>query len=291
MKKLGICIPTYNRAKLLDRLLESITYTKDIIVSICDDGSKDDTYKIIKRHQTRISIIYNYQENSGRASALRKSILNCEAEFLMLVDSDDYFEKKGIQNIYECIKKNSAKKFFVFPIRIKIKNKFKNVSLSGISETNYISLRADYKIRHDLQEVINKNLLLDVLYKDPVNIKRIPTSYLWFKASEREKCLPIDISPVKIKEYLNDGMSNNLLPLKVNYPKYLVDIYKIALNCREYQSLLYRIKCKILFYRYSFHNKNFKLTRYSDFLFYFVGYVIGLSDILRLVIFFKKKLW
>ena len=56
MKKLGICIPTYNRAKLLDRLLEFITYTKDIIVSICDDGSKDDTYKIIKRHQTRISI-------------------------------------------------------------------------------------------------------------------------------------------------------------------------------------------------------------------------------------------
>ena len=82
-----------------------ITYTKDIIVSICDDGSKDDTYKIIKRHQTRISIIYNYQENRGRASALRKSILNCNAEFLMLVDSDDYFEKKGIQNIYECIKK------------------------------------------------------------------------------------------------------------------------------------------------------------------------------------------
>ena len=43
------------------------------------------------------------------------------------------------------------------------------------------------------------------------------------KRLKEKNVLPIDISPVKIKEYLNDGMSNNLLPLKVNYPK-MVDI-------------------------------------------------------------------
>ena len=61
MKKLGICIPTFNRACLLDRLLRSIPKLNDIVISICDDGSNDDTYKIIETHQERIDIIYNYQ--------------------------------------------------------------------------------------------------------------------------------------------------------------------------------------------------------------------------------------
>ena len=55
MKKLGICIPTYNRAKLLDRLLKSIPQLNDIVISICDDGSKDKTYQIIKTHKERIA--------------------------------------------------------------------------------------------------------------------------------------------------------------------------------------------------------------------------------------------
>ena len=45
MKKLSICIPTYNRSKLLDRLLNSIPSSNDIMVSICDDGSMNDTYE------------------------------------------------------------------------------------------------------------------------------------------------------------------------------------------------------------------------------------------------------
>ena len=86
MKKLAICVPTYNRAKLLERLLQSIPTISDIVVSICDDGSQDNTYQIIQNHKSRISINYIYQNNRGRASALRKSILNCKAEFFMLVD-------------------------------------------------------------------------------------------------------------------------------------------------------------------------------------------------------------
>ena len=135
----------------------------------------------------------------------------------------------------------------VFPTRIIKGSKSIEVSLSGIPQTSYISIRSDYKVKHDLQEVIHHRLLLDVLYEDPVDIRRIPTSYLWFKASEKEKCVPVNSSPVKIKEYFNDGMSANLLPLKVRYPKYMVYKYKIALESKQYRSLYYRLKYKILF--------------------------------------------
>ena len=63
MKKLAICIPTYNRDKLLDRLLKSIPKFNDIVVSICDDGSKDNTNQIIKNHQNRLSINYIYKSS------------------------------------------------------------------------------------------------------------------------------------------------------------------------------------------------------------------------------------
>ena len=61
MKKLAVCVPTFNRAELLDRLLNSIPASEEIMVSICDDGSKDNTLEIVQKHQSRISINYVYQ--------------------------------------------------------------------------------------------------------------------------------------------------------------------------------------------------------------------------------------
>jgi glycosyltransferase involved in cell wall biosynthesis len=288
MKKLAVCVPTFNRAQLLDRLLNSIPVSEDIMVSICDDGSKDNTLEIVQKHKSRISINYVYQRNSGRAGALRKSILNAEAEFVMVVDSDDYIEKEGIEIILKSLKKNTSVSFFVFPITIFKNSLSQIILLNGIPQTNYVALRSDFGVKGDLQEVISHKLLLNVMYEDPKDIRRIPTSYLWFKASEQVDCLPVESLPVKVKEYSKDGMSANLLPLKVNYPKYLVSMYKIALRSKQFKSLFYRFKYTILFYRYSFHNKTFGLLKLRDFPFYLIGFIYGLFDLLMLSIFYKK---
>lgn len=288
MKKLAICIPTYNRSKLVDRLLSSIPSTEEIMVSVCDDGSDDNTHEIVKNHQSRISIKYQFQKNKGRASSLRKSIQNSEGEFVMIADSDDYFTKNGIENILKTIKENSSLSFFVFPTKIVKKFKSFDVKLQGIPETNYISLRSDYKVKNDLQEVIHHKLLFEVLYEDPKDIRRIPTSYLWFKASMKVNCFPVDCQAVKVKEYLSDGMTENLLPLKVRYPKYLVYTYKTAIESNQYTSSFYRLKYTILFYRYSFHYKKFKLLRYQDFPLFLFGYIYGFFDLLRLAVSNKK---
>ena len=44
--------------------------------------------KLLKIINQEYLINYTYQENRGRASALRKSILNSKAEFIMIVNSD-----------------------------------------------------------------------------------------------------------------------------------------------------------------------------------------------------------
>ena len=177
MKKLAICIPTYNRAKLLNRLLKSIPALPNIVVSICDDGSNDNTFEVIKNHKSRFSIKYIYQENEGRASALRKSILNVSAEFMLIMGSDDYFTKNGISSILNSIKDNKTIKFFVFSTIISTNKGLKSESLKKIPITSYISVRSDYNITvwmntikegrfEDTNKLFEKPITVDYEIKD-----------------------------------------------------------------------------------------------------------------------------
>ena len=265
MKKLAICIPTYNRSKLLDRLLRSIPSSSKIVVSICDDGSDDETFKIINNHRKRLSIKYSYQKNQGRASALRKSILNVKAQFMLMMGDDDYFTKSGIKTIIHNIEKNKNIKFFVFSTKIKDKSGSSSESLENIPKVNYLSLRNDFKIKRDLKEVIEHKLISKIMYPEPKNIRRIPTGYLLFRISEKVDCLPVKSSPVIVINYFSDGMSANVLSLKINYPSYMVKMYEIAIKNKKFESLTYRLKYIILFYRYSFHNRSLKLKNIKDF--------------------------
>ena len=284
MKKLAICIPTYNRAKLLDRLLKSIPTSSNIVVSVCDDGSSDNTLEVLNKHKSRFSIKYIYQKNEGRASALRKSILNVKAEFMLIMGSDDYFTKTGISTILNSIKNNKAIKFFVFSTIISSNKGLKSESLKKIPITSYISIRSDYNIKCDLKEVVDHQLMTKVLYNSPKNIRRIPTSYLWFKLSEKVDCMTVDGDPVIIIEYSDDGMSNNLLPLKINNPKYIALTYKIAIKSKRYSSIFHRLKYSILFYRYSFHNNNAKLLKFYHLPYFVTGYIVKVIDRIQLFV-------
>ena len=283
-KKLAICIPTFNRAKLLDRLLKSIPSSPKIIISVCDDGSQDNTLDIINKHKSRLLIKYSFQKNEGRASALRKAILNVKADFMLIMGSDDYFSKNGIKIILNIIKDNKDIKFFVFPTSIQNRTDSITKTLKGVPMTNYIKLRSDYKIKRDLKEVVEHKLIKKAMYKNPKKIRRIPTSYLWFKISEKIDCLPVNCKPVIIIEYSEDGMSKNLFSLKINNPKHIALTYKMAMSSNRYSSILYRFRYTILYYRYSFHGKTMKLLKVKDIPFFIIGYFFGLFDLLRLVV-------
>jgi len=285
MKKLAICVPTFNRSNLLNRLLKSIPSSSDIIVSICDDGSDDNTHQIVENHKSRFSIKYMFQKNQGRASALRKSILNIKAQFMLMMGDDDYFTKNGINMILNSIKNNKNNKFFVFSTKIKDKKGVSSESLEGIPIINYLSLRPDFKISRDLKEVIDHDLICKAMYKNPKNIRRIPTGFLLYKVSEKVDCMPVKSAPVIVIEYFSDGMSANVLPLKVKYPEYMVKMYKIALKNKKYKSLFFRLKYLILFYRYSFHNNDLKLLNLRHIPFLILGIITALFDMLIIFIF------
>src|SRR3990167_8574612 len=97
MKTLSIIIPVYNEEKTLARVLDKVcnvhlNIKKEMI--IIDDGSKDNSRKIIKdflkkkRNIKDLSIKFFSKENGGKGSAIRKGIELSLGDIITIQDAD-----------------------------------------------------------------------------------------------------------------------------------------------------------------------------------------------------------
>jgi len=95
MVAVSIVIPVYNIEKYLPICLDSIinqTFT-DFEVICVNDGSKDNSLKILEEYAKRdfrIKVIS--QENGGSGSARNNGLKNAQGKYIQFLDGDDYFE-------------------------------------------------------------------------------------------------------------------------------------------------------------------------------------------------------
>ena len=82
-------IPTYNRARIIGRALESaLAQTHgDIQVIVADDGSSDDTRTVAESYGPRVT--YVRQVNAGVSAARNFGMRHARGEFIAFLDSDD----------------------------------------------------------------------------------------------------------------------------------------------------------------------------------------------------------
>lgn len=104
--KVSVIIPTYNRAWTLDNAIESAFSQdyKDFEIIVVDDGSTDDTCKILEKYKSRIRIFF--QENKGVSVARNIGIENSRGNFIAFLDSDDAWEKDKLSCQINFFKKN-----------------------------------------------------------------------------------------------------------------------------------------------------------------------------------------
>ena len=92
---ISVIIPTYNRAGLILKAIQSVqkqsSKIKEIIV--IDDGSTDGTKDILKNE----NITYIYQENKGVSKARNRGILLAKYDWLAFLDSDDIWDEDKIK--------------------------------------------------------------------------------------------------------------------------------------------------------------------------------------------------
>lgn len=96
---ISIVVPTYNRAHLLPRAIDSVINQtwKDWELIIVDDGSKDNTGEVVKKYLTDKRVKYIKKENSGSADSRNVGVGHTTGDFLAFLDSDDTWEPEKLE--------------------------------------------------------------------------------------------------------------------------------------------------------------------------------------------------
>jgi len=108
--RISVVIPTYNRAPLLRRAVESAlaqTCSPDEII-VVDDGSTDDTSAVMgafinakPRYSPEIS--YFVQQQKGPSAARNKGIAEAHGEWIAFLDSDDLWHPEKLERQFKAI--------------------------------------------------------------------------------------------------------------------------------------------------------------------------------------------
>ena len=111
MIKVSVIVPVYNTEKYLAKCLDSLVNQtlKDIEIIVVNDGTKDNSEKIINKYLKKYSKIRYYKkENGGLSSARNYGIELANGEYVGFVDSDDYVKDGMFSKMYECAIKNNS---------------------------------------------------------------------------------------------------------------------------------------------------------------------------------------
>lgn len=135
--KYSIVCPIYNVEKYLDDFFKSIIkqrldFKNNIFIICVDDGSTDDSAKIIKKYQKKYpkNITYLYKANGGLSSARNYGLKFVKTHWLCFTDPDDFLNRDYFYEVDRNIRK------------------YNNENISMLA-TNYIFYFEKYKIYKD----------------------------------------------------------------------------------------------------------------------------------------------
>jgi len=95
---ISIVISCYNDSKYVEQAVYSAldqTYVNKEVIVI-DDGSDEETKAVLKRLEPKITKLIT-QDNKGQSAARNRGIQEAMGEYILILDSDDYFDSTFIE--------------------------------------------------------------------------------------------------------------------------------------------------------------------------------------------------
>ena len=117
----SVVISTYNRAAVISRALDSLVAQteKDWEAIVIDDGSEDDTCRIVQPYlNTYSNILFLKQSHSGEAKAKNAGIMAATGRFISFLDSDDEYDPVHLASRKSVLLKNPFLKFIYGGVKI-----------------------------------------------------------------------------------------------------------------------------------------------------------------------------
>ena len=219
-----IITPSYNRAYIIRKAYESLLAqtSKDFEWLIIDDGSKDNTKKVVEEfiNENKIKIRYYYKENGGKHTALNLGIKKAKGDYILILDSDDRLTPNAVSRVLEVWKKYKSENEIACLSFSKVYKNNKKIGKEYIGteiRSNHIDFRCNQELTGDMCEIYRTKVLRKHPFPVFNNEKFLSEAIVWNKIGSNYDTIYMN-EGIYIAEYLNDGLSKNWFKLVVNSP-------------------------------------------------------------------------
>lgn len=99
--KFSLIVPVYNTEKYIEKCLNSILNQsyKNYEIIVINDGSTDNSEKILEQYKTNKKIKIIKQKNKGLSDARNEGLNHISGDYILFIDSDDYIEPKLLETL------------------------------------------------------------------------------------------------------------------------------------------------------------------------------------------------
>lgn len=220
-KLVTVFTPTYNRAKTLQRLYDSLCRqtNKNFEWIVVDDGSTDNTEVCVKsylNHNNNFYIRYVKTENKGKHCAINLGVSLAEGEYFFIVDSDDYLSENAIERIYYWFSTIDCEASYagICGNRFHPECGLIGTTFDGSFVDAPMHERSRYNINGDKAEVFYTNILKQYPFPCFVGETFLSEGVVWNRISADGYLMRHFNENIYCCQYLPEGLSNNLLKLR-----------------------------------------------------------------------------
>lgn len=107
--KISVVIPIYNAELFLEECLLSVINQQPHQIICVNDGSTDDSMKIVRQLQSDFSganWVVIEQENRGLGAARNAGLSKADGDYIAWLDADDIYTEKAFRRLRDILKKN-----------------------------------------------------------------------------------------------------------------------------------------------------------------------------------------
>lgn len=222
-----VFIPTYNRADLIRRALESIERQtcRDLEVVIVDDGSTDATEDTVSdwRTSTSLPVQYIRQDNAGKHAAHNTGVRHARGELFVVLDSDDMLAPNALERLeahWNAIPDEERADF----CGVEGLTAFFDGTTSGtpfprnVMDSDYTTMRREHRIRGDKKGALRTDLLRQLPYPTYAGERHMRPSWLWKNLAQRYRTRYFN-EVIQLIEYQPGGLSSDRFRLRMANPR------------------------------------------------------------------------